>query len=281
MLLFCYLAVPLPTLGHYEGDSLTHSMLISEFTQFQPKGHWLSTSWGLNQEPSNSTTAPSVNISKYLLICLLVDSNPSSERAPRVKPLLKAISLVEWPWSPCKVWFFWAQGNFSAIRRSASRHFSWNNRMLTIFFNETTLRIVLIKQWSCNKSSIYFIPTQHFKALITYLKKLISWLSFFDDPPLAPPLHKTSGTRPVLSFIILNTQSFPLQICSPKIVLISLQTKNSELRQYINFKNQVVTMMYEQVIVMQCWLVVVDFFVRTFLVSKSPGSTWYVYIFVN
>ena len=33
----CYLAAPWPTLGHYQGDSLTHLMLITAFYIFDPK----------------------------------------------------------------------------------------------------------------------------------------------------------------------------------------------------------------------------------------------------
>ena len=33
----CYLAAPRPTLAHYQGDSLTHSMLITVFYIFDPK----------------------------------------------------------------------------------------------------------------------------------------------------------------------------------------------------------------------------------------------------
>ena len=36
----CYLAVPQPTLGHSQGDSLTNLMLITAFVQLQPKGNW-------------------------------------------------------------------------------------------------------------------------------------------------------------------------------------------------------------------------------------------------
>ena len=35
----CYLAAQQPTFGHYQGDSLTHPMLITAFLQFQPEGH--------------------------------------------------------------------------------------------------------------------------------------------------------------------------------------------------------------------------------------------------
>ena len=35
----CYLAVPQPTLGHSQGDSLTNMMLITAFVQFRPEGH--------------------------------------------------------------------------------------------------------------------------------------------------------------------------------------------------------------------------------------------------
>ena len=40
-LLFCnsYLAAPLPTLGKYRGDSLTHPALITAYLQFWPEGH--------------------------------------------------------------------------------------------------------------------------------------------------------------------------------------------------------------------------------------------------
>ena len=40
----CYLAVPRPTLGHSQGDSLTNPMLITAFAHIQPEGH---------QEPRN------------------------------------------------------------------------------------------------------------------------------------------------------------------------------------------------------------------------------------
>ena len=33
----CYLAAPWPTLGHYQGDSLNHSMLITAFCIFELK----------------------------------------------------------------------------------------------------------------------------------------------------------------------------------------------------------------------------------------------------
>ena len=33
------LATPRPTLGHYRGDSLTHSLLITAFLQIWPEGH--------------------------------------------------------------------------------------------------------------------------------------------------------------------------------------------------------------------------------------------------
>ena len=35
----CYLAVPLPTLGHSQGDSLTNLMLITVFLHVRPEGH--------------------------------------------------------------------------------------------------------------------------------------------------------------------------------------------------------------------------------------------------
>ena len=35
----CYLAVPQPTLGHSQGDSLTNPMLITVFVQVRPEGH--------------------------------------------------------------------------------------------------------------------------------------------------------------------------------------------------------------------------------------------------
>ena len=36
----CYLAVPWPTLGHSQGDSLTNRMLITVFVHIRPEGHW-------------------------------------------------------------------------------------------------------------------------------------------------------------------------------------------------------------------------------------------------
>ena len=35
----CHLAVPWPTLGHSQGDSLTNLMLITAFEQVRPEGH--------------------------------------------------------------------------------------------------------------------------------------------------------------------------------------------------------------------------------------------------
>ena len=35
----CYLAVPRPTLGHSQGESLTNPMLITAFLHVQPEGH--------------------------------------------------------------------------------------------------------------------------------------------------------------------------------------------------------------------------------------------------
>ena len=35
----CYLAAPRPTLGHYQGGSLTHPMLITAFLYTRPEGH--------------------------------------------------------------------------------------------------------------------------------------------------------------------------------------------------------------------------------------------------
>ena len=35
----CYLAVPRPTLGHSQGDSLTNPMLITVFVHIRPEGH--------------------------------------------------------------------------------------------------------------------------------------------------------------------------------------------------------------------------------------------------
>ena len=35
-----FFEAPQPTLGRYQGDSLTHLVLITAFLQFQPKGHW-------------------------------------------------------------------------------------------------------------------------------------------------------------------------------------------------------------------------------------------------
>ena len=37
--IYCYLAVPQPTLGHYQGDSLTNPMLITAFVHPRPKGY--------------------------------------------------------------------------------------------------------------------------------------------------------------------------------------------------------------------------------------------------
>ena len=37
--IFCFSA-PLPTLGDYQGDNLTHLMLITAFYLIQPEGHW-------------------------------------------------------------------------------------------------------------------------------------------------------------------------------------------------------------------------------------------------
>ena len=36
---YCYLAVPLPTLGHSQGNSLTNPMLITAFVQVRTEGH--------------------------------------------------------------------------------------------------------------------------------------------------------------------------------------------------------------------------------------------------
>ena len=36
----CYLAVPRPTLGHSQGDSLANPVLITVYVRIQPKGHW-------------------------------------------------------------------------------------------------------------------------------------------------------------------------------------------------------------------------------------------------
>ena len=36
---YCYLADPLPTLGHSQGNSLTNPMLITAFVQVQTEGH--------------------------------------------------------------------------------------------------------------------------------------------------------------------------------------------------------------------------------------------------
>ena len=36
----CYLAASQPTLGHYQGDSLTNLMLITALQPFRPEGHW-------------------------------------------------------------------------------------------------------------------------------------------------------------------------------------------------------------------------------------------------
>ena len=35
-----YLATPRPTLGHYQGGSPFHSMLVTAFLQFRPEGYW-------------------------------------------------------------------------------------------------------------------------------------------------------------------------------------------------------------------------------------------------
>ena len=35
----CYLAAPLPTLGHSQGDSITNPMLITAFYLCRPEGH--------------------------------------------------------------------------------------------------------------------------------------------------------------------------------------------------------------------------------------------------
>ena len=35
----CYLAAPRPTLGHYQGGSLTHLMLITSILHIRPEGH--------------------------------------------------------------------------------------------------------------------------------------------------------------------------------------------------------------------------------------------------
>ena len=47
----CYLAVPRPTLGHSQGDSLTNLMLITTFVQVRPEGH---------REPRNKVGALSL-----------------------------------------------------------------------------------------------------------------------------------------------------------------------------------------------------------------------------
>ena len=36
----CYLGVPLPVLGHSQGDSLTNLMLITAYVPILPEGHW-------------------------------------------------------------------------------------------------------------------------------------------------------------------------------------------------------------------------------------------------
>ena len=35
----CYLAVPWPTFGHFQGDSLPNPMLITVFLLIRPEGH--------------------------------------------------------------------------------------------------------------------------------------------------------------------------------------------------------------------------------------------------
>ena len=51
----CYLAVPRPTLGHSQGDSLTNLILITAFVHVRPEGHW---------EPGNKVG--SLSSDKYL-----------------------------------------------------------------------------------------------------------------------------------------------------------------------------------------------------------------------
>ena len=79
----CYLAAPRPTLGHYQGDSLNHSMLITAFCIFELKvtGKLVSrlcpyaqssAQWGLNQEPSDSyynTLTHQATLPKVLIKC--------------------------------------------------------------------------------------------------------------------------------------------------------------------------------------------------------------------
>ena len=53
----CYLAAPLPTLGHSQGDTLTNLMLITAFELFWSEGH---------RETCNKIR--SLNLAKHLVV---------------------------------------------------------------------------------------------------------------------------------------------------------------------------------------------------------------------
>ena len=62
MFFLCYLAARRPTLGHYQGDNLTVSMLITALFKFRSQGH---------QEPHNKVDFQS-------LVEQLVGSEPKT-----------------------------------------------------------------------------------------------------------------------------------------------------------------------------------------------------------
>ena len=64
----CYLAVPRPTLGHSQGDSLTNPMLITSFIHILPEGHWEPG----NEPGSQIPTEHLVGLNRDLLILIAI-----------------------------------------------------------------------------------------------------------------------------------------------------------------------------------------------------------------
>ena len=77
----CYLAAPRPTLGHYQGDSLTHPMLIiAFFLHFQPEGHREPRNKVGSLSPAERLVGFELGTFQFLLQCL----NPLGHSYPNL-----------------------------------------------------------------------------------------------------------------------------------------------------------------------------------------------------
>ena len=148
----CYLAVPRPTLGHSQGDSLTNPLLITVFVYIRPEGHREPFNEVGSLSPAECLAGFEPGTFRFLLQCL----NPTSdgeEKAMDFDFFCDKFSqfflgdTLTFSYSIVYFLFLWAPWCFSYLRPVGSGKGGMWRLATPVFGYEVKLQLIINKIW--------------------------------------------------------------------------------------------------------------------------------------